>query len=430
MIVPLPPLDAYRADLAGAPGLDSFGADDGPWLLIAELLTRRARARRGRHAPPDALAALDGALMPMLSGEWGASPGDAGSAEGSEGDTAAVDAPADPAAADAALAAAALAVAEQVEAAGALNLAFSMLVALTDATPGASPRTHGLALAQRARIARKLGFLDAADALYGSAARFGRASGDGELVVRSMLGRGVLARLRGNYPETRVRFRRALRAAEQGGFAELASMAHHGLLIAAGVAGDVDTALQHGWAAWQLAGDDMERQADLLGTLAAAASDAGYDAAALRAYLGVAARSPMARRRLPALGGAAFSAARLGDRAQLEAITHELEHTLAREALPYERAQALTLLAEGWALVEPETRGEPYASRARTLAANGYHELMHRLETLAAQRSPEQRPTASPSAARRATRAVVRALEGLDLPIEQAVGVVGAGAAR
>jgi hypothetical protein len=424
MIVPLPPLDAYRADLAGAPGLDSFGADDGTWLLTAELLTRRARVRRGRRMPQDALAAIDGALTPLLHGEWAAQPGDAGS-----GGDAGPSAPTaeDPAAADAALAASALSVAERVEAAGALNLAFAMLVALADATPGASARTHGLVLAQRARIARKLGFLDAADALYGSAARAGRASGDADLVVRAMLGRGVLARIRGNYPDARVRFRRALRASERAGLASLASMAHHGLLIAASVAGDVDTALQHGWAAWQLAGDDVERQADLLATLAAAASDAGYDAAALRAYLGAAARSPMARLRLPALGGAALSAARVGDRGQLEAITRDLEHTLAREALPYERAQALTLLAEGWALAEPTTRGEPFASRARSLAVNGYHELLHQLDALATPARPAppdagRAPTLPTTAAPRATRVVVRALEALDLPSERAAG--------
>src|SRR3712207_4151325 len=51
MITPQAPLDAYRTDLAQAPGLQAFGPDDGLWLLAAELLDRWARAARAARRP-------------------------------------------------------------------------------------------------------------------------------------------------------------------------------------------------------------------------------------------------------------------------------------------------------------------------------------------------------------------------------------------
>jgi hypothetical protein len=185
-------------------------------------------------------------------------------------------------------------------------------------------------------------------------------------------------------------------------------------LIAAGVAGDFDTALKHGWAALQQAERVPARQAELLGTLAALSSDAGYDSAALRAYLAAARRSTVARVRLPALGGAAVSAARLGDARQLEVLTRAVEHELERESLPYERAQALALLAQAWATHAAETEGEPYRSRALALAeAHGFHELSHPGTAGGIPASRAAMPRAA-SSAPAATRTVLRALESLD----------------
>jgi len=386
MIVPLPPLDAYRADLASAPGVVTFSAKDGAWLLAAELLRRRATAVR--LDPAAEPASIDSLLHPLLPPvDPDTTPVAAGTAAADDRVTRAV-----------------LIAAEEMEEGGALQLAYTALAGLAWAAPHATPRSHGLALAQRARVARKLGDLDAAEFLYGEAARVGRRSADADLVVRAAIGKGVVARRRGNYPQARGYFRRALTAATRAGLPALAGLAHHGLLIAAATARDFDTALQHGWAALQLVGDEAG-QADLLVSLAAVSSDAGFEAAALRAYLRAAARSRATRLRLPALGGAAVSAARLGHAPLLARITRAVERELARADLPYERAQALTLLAQAWATHAPATAGEPYRSRALTLAdAGGFHELAHQG---AASSGPGVR-------VQRATRTVVRALEQLE----------------
>ena len=74
-------------------------------------------------------------------------------------------------------------------------------------------------------------FPPAAD-LYEMAGRIGGAFHIADLQVRADLGRGVVARMRGNYPEARARFRRALRRAERAGLRALTGIAHHGLMVA------------------------------------------------------------------------------------------------------------------------------------------------------------------------------------------------------
>lgn len=390
MLRPLPPPAAYRADLAQSAGATSLGCDDGRWLLAAELLARIAR-RDGASAALEVRARLAEAV----------------------GAAAWPDPQRDPVAADSALARDVGALAESMEEQGALQLAYSVLALCERAAPAAADRQHGMTLAQRARVARKLGDLEVADALYQDAARLGRAARDPAVIARATLGLGVVARVRGNYPVARTLFRKGLAIAERAGLVELQGMAHHGLLIAAGVAGDFDTALRHGWAAFRLAGDDAGRQAELLFNVAAASSDAGYDAAALQGYLAAAARLTAPRLRLPALAGAAVSAARLGDAERLAAITDDIGRELARDALPYERAQALALLAEAWAAVEPAGGGQPYRDRALALArAHAFHEIVHRTERLAPAATRVDRPSV-PRPVSRPTRRVIAALEAL-----------------
>jgi tetratricopeptide (TPR) repeat protein len=195
----------------------------------------------------------------------------------------------------------------------------------------------------------------------------------------------------------------------------LAGLAHHGLLIAASVADDTSTALVHGWRAFQLVGDDPGRQADLLGTLGAVGCAAGYYDAAVGAYLGAARRSTAARVRLPALAGAAVCAAHLGDLDRLDALTHAIERDLDRDVLPFERAQALALLADAWAARSNVSRARSYAERALAIAdPAGFHEIVAEAEDVlgaardGAPRRVDQRPVGAPA------REVLRVLEHLD----------------
>lgn len=390
MLAPLSPLEAYRADMRarGAASAATPG-DDGRWLLVAELVARLAESETGRTSP------LRAALAELLGVDW---PERERDAEG----------------ADAVIAGDLLAEAERMEEGGAPRLAYEVLALVVRATPAASGAVHGAVVAQRARVARKLGELDVADALYQDAARQGRRAGAPEVVARAALGRGVVARERGNYPAARTFFRRGLRMAERAGLPGLRGVAHHGLLIAAAKAGDFETALQHGWAAIELAGDDTARVAELLVNVAAVSSDAGADASALRGYLAAAARATAPRVRLPALAGAALSAARLGDAARVRALTEELGPALASEALPYERADALVLLAEAWATLAPANGGQPFARRARALAeVFGFHELAHRADEAGARAARARAASTAARALSRPTRRVLAALASL-----------------
>lgn len=409
MLRPRSPIDAYRTDLASARGLSSFGDDDGHWLLVAELLSRVAAVLRAPPEPrgegdrvlrADALLAdlfvAVGVLASRPSHETSGDAGDVGEIGGVIAGTTVTGHPTAPDASSGrsesprpsaqAVVHAVLPVASAMERSGALHLAYGALDALRAVAGDSRVRAPGvgLALAQQARVARKAGALDTARDLYDEAARLGRSLGDHDVVARAALGQAVVARRRGNYPASRERYRLALRVAARAGLRELVGLAHHGLLIAAGAAGDVATALRHGWMAYQWTSGAPERQADVLANLGAVSSAAGYYHAGLRAYLGAASRSPLSRVRLPAFGGAAVCAARLRDRAQLDAATKAVTAELTRTPLPYERSQALLLLAEAWADYEPSGAGEPYRAQARELAeAYGFHEFAIRAAALA-----------------------------------------------
>lgn len=417
LLRPSSPLEAYRTDVAASPRGGALGPDDVAWLLVAELLDRRARPGMADDpARRDALAAeLDAALRRAVPSsverdlprdDLTQPPAPAAEASGH----------AARAGWEGAVADVVLRLADVMEEAGALHLAYTTLWTLERAFPSLDRRRRALALAARARTARMAGASETAAGLYAAVARIGRATGDDDLVARSLLGRAVLARRRGNYPESRALYRRALRAAMRCGATELAGLAHHGLLIAASVAGDVSTALVHGWTAYELVGDDPSRQADLLGTLGAVGSAAGHYEAAIGAYLGAARRSPAARVRLPALAGAALCAAYLDDPGRLAAITRAVEGNLAHDALPFERAQALALLAQAWRTRGPgeaATRARGYAQQALEIARAGeYHELVLELEGTGA--IPPTAPAANSCRVQAPARQVLHVLAHLD----------------
>jgi tetratricopeptide (TPR) repeat protein len=381
--------------------------DDARWLIAADLLTRLAadgaevRTGRGRPARDtqtgDAGSAVRAALAQVIT------PGDASGDEPSP-------------IGGAGLPAQVVALADEMEARGALRLAWATLALVPQAFADVPTGTLGLALAQRARIARKVGDLEVASDLYADAARIGRATRDAALVARATVGRGVVARVRGNYPEARACFEAGARAAARAGLRDLEGHARHGLLVAAAAARDFDAALRHGWAALSLVAGDPVREAELLINLAAVSSDAGAPASAVHAYLAAADRAREARVRLPALGGAALAAAQAGDVGLLDRITRALRAELPIAGLPYEVAQANTLLARAWGEAarlgtSPTVAAQwsrEFAAAARDAATRfGFHELAHQIDELDASHglieSPAGRRAATPrpSSARR-----------------------------
>jgi len=430
----LPPLEAYRRDVERVAGRERFGDADGEWVVLAHTVWRlaavraarpertrpRAKAPRapvrggrssisaaGRDAPVAPPEALHGPGRPL--GETASSIADR------------ITAP-DPLSAG--LVAEVTTAAFQMESAGALLLAATVLASLRQAMTDAPPVVEGRVLTQWARVARQLGDFDIAADLYQDAGRLGAREGVAELQVRADLGLGELARMRGNYPGARERFRRALRQAEQAGLRQLTGFAHQLLLIAAAVAEDFDTALTHGWAAFAHAAGNPDREAEVLDNLGTLCLDMGHTEAALQAFRSAAARTSSHRMRIAAHAGMALAAARLGDRATLEQASATVERGLT-DSTPFDTAQRLFTLANAWATAaQPETAA---ALRRRGLdlaRAHGFAELMHRYEaTVAAPATPEAPAELAPEA-----RHVVRALAALNAPLVTAGAGGGSGA--
>ncbi|HJU89724.1 MAG TPA: hypothetical protein VJ672_10045 [Gemmatimonadaceae bacterium] len=405
MIVPLPALEAYRQDLAAAPGRASFGNADPLWLAVAQAIARLADLPHNERRP------LISGLADALAG-WSA---DADTDPTVDALPAALGACLDDDTDDRTIAVL-LRWAATVERAGALNLTYSALAALRQLIPATanSRRALGLILAQQGRIAREVGDVVTAADLYAQAEEAGHASGDAEVTVRAVLGQGVLAVIRGNYPDARTHFSRALGVAKAHGLQVHASAAHHGLLRAALAAGDLDAALRHGWDAFKHAAGDRHRQAELLTNLGEICLLIARPAAALRAYRTALRFTSLATIRLGALGGAVIAAARLGDRRALDELSAETEQTISRVAEPYEHAVTLVELAEAFAIFGDTGRRDAYRTRALQLAEErGFYEVVHRAESMPRGSTTTTEARRPPSLSDGAV-GVLRAIESLD----------------
>jgi tetratricopeptide (TPR) repeat protein len=402
------PLEAYRADLARHPGRRDFGSSDTLWLLVTHCLSRLSRTDElARNAIAEycvtAIAELVSDIDPKAEETRTTVAAVAklryglGDIEGREG-------------ADC-VSQAVREMADAMGDAGALSLAYCSLGHLRAALPAASPREQGLMLADQARVARLIGDLEGAEELYEMASEIGRRFGKADVEVRATLGRGVIARVRGNYPKARSLFETGLRKATAAGLDELAAAGHQGLLIAAAAAGDVDTALVHGWAAYELAATDASRQAEMLFNLGHLCLLAGYPTAALRGFLASMRRARGMRSRLPALGSAAEAAARLGDAALVSRIATLVTEAASHASLPYETSQAFRSLSVACGVLGNATEAESWRLRARELAKRGgFFEVVHATERQATPMAdaPPRRELTQPS------RLVVASMESLD----------------
>ena len=411
------PLEAYRADLSRNPNRTDFGRSDTVWLLVAHCLHRLSRAQgEARRSIAENCALAIGDLASTVSPD---SPDEAEMirqlARIRSGlpliDTTA-------GAAD--VVSAARVLADQMAEAGALWLAYSALGHVRVSAAAAPVRELGMAMADQAWVARSLGDLDSADELYEGVSAVGEQYGEAELTSRALLGLGVNARVRGNYPKARRSFQEGLALATQAGYSELQSVAHSGLLIAAITAGDSDTALVHGWAAYELARGNADREAELLINLSHVSMVAGYPEAALRGFMASLQRSTGARFRLPSLGGAAVASARVGNRELVTTIARAAEDSLLVGALPFESAGMLRSLSEAFDSVGDAARAEDYRLRARALARkNGFFEIVLATE-------PKETPAAGkPAASRRdltrESMSVIESLEAMESEVDAAL---------
>lgn len=403
------PLEAYRADLSRHPNRMDFGRSDTVWLLVAHCLHRLSRAQGDARrsiaencasaigdlastVAPD--TAEEAAMIQQLARLRHALPLMSAQRAAAE------------------VVGSARILADQMGEAGAFWLAFSTLGHVRLAASAAPQRDLGLAMADQAWVARSLGDMDSADELYDGVATIGQRHDEAELQARAMLGKGVTARVRGNYPKARRHLVDGLQRAERAGLTDLAAVGHQGLLIAAATAGDHPTALVHGWAAYELAAGSPDRQAEILINLAQVSLLAGQPKAARSGFLASMSRTEQLRFKLPCIGGAAVASAALGDPTMLLTLARLGEESMSAATLPFESASVLKSLFDAYRLVDDDARAEEYRLRARTLARkNGYFEIV--LATDSAEAAPvKSRPATAPLSDE--SMSVIQSLESLE----------------
>jgi tetratricopeptide (TPR) repeat protein len=359
-------LDAYRADLSNA-GRSEFSDSDATWLAFGTLLQRAA------SLPGDDRAAyLQTAAARIADSIEGNGPlRDALAMLGSNGYP------------PGALCDAVGLLAGEAEDAGAFALATAMLDFARILVGLGEVLLQGRLLAQQARILRKIGEVELARDLFDEVGDMGRTHGDAELVARSHLGKAVLARVRGNYPEAREEFDAVL--AVRGSSPELRELqvhAHHGLLIVSAIAQDFDRALRHG--AMAVAGAAREaHRIELQQNLAAICYDVGQYRAALNAYLQVLAADPALRVRIGCFGGAAVAASRLGEAGVINALAKAVGPLLIQRGHEFELADMTREFADAYAYLGDVERSAAYREEALERARRGkFFEIVHRVDAL------------------------------------------------
>lgn len=369
------PLEAYRTDLERNAGQEDFGPSDTLWLLVAHCLGRVTRAQvdlrqdlatlcskalREFSAPQTALG--DQIALNLEFVYFGLSHIE--SPDGADS-----------------LARGIRGFASQMCDAGAFSTAYTTVALARQIVTAASDREQGLLAADQARIARQLGDFEAAEDLYRTGEEIATRANDLALASRVSTGRGTLARMKGNYPTARTLFEKALDLAEKSGVDDVKFIAHQGLTITSAVAADLNSALKHGWAAFEHSGGDVNRQSEALSNLSQLSLLAGYPRAALSGFSAALSRSHALRMRLPQLGGAAVSAGRCGDVSALSRLAAEIDKLTELSALPYENAQAFLNLAQGFAAVGDVRSANKYREHTRRIAkTRGFFELMHAIQ--------------------------------------------------
>lgn len=379
MLVPEAPLDAYRSDLARNKTREDFGGGDTVWLLTAHCLSRLNRASF------EDLDLLGTQCASALRDFTDPSAGGASLGEEELGDLRLVvdgfGRVRERAGAEV-LARGIRGMAHRMAEAGALSMAYTALDLGRRVADRAPDRERGLLAAEQGLVARLLGDLEAAEELYKQVEAVGDRSGDFVVLARAFLGRGVLDRVRGNYPRSRIYFERGLELAESVQATDLVRSANQGLTICHAIARNFDKALQHAWKTYELSGGVEKAEVEALTNLSQLSLDSGYPGAAMRGFAAVVGRSPSAHVALSALGGVSLAAAHVGDRAVLERAAAEIDARALLSALPYENAQAFVHLAAAFAIVEDTERSESYRQRAHQLAkARGFFEILHKTDS-------------------------------------------------
>jgi tetratricopeptide (TPR) repeat protein len=272
-----------------------------------------------------------------------------------------------------------------MEHAGALHLGSALLEALSVADRSLSVLELGRIRALLARLTWKLGDLDRSQMMYMRVARLGRSKNEPELIARAANGLAAIMQLRGDDVSAKRWATKGARLARRYELPHIARTAHHGLMVIAAKARDFDAALVHGWAAYELSVGNPAAMDELLNNLGQVLLDVGHPEIARIAFVSVLSRTQPVRVGLPALGGLAGAAARIGDRETLVWATSEVLRHSEEASHPYQIADALTECAAALHLAGDATQAAQCSASALRLAGRfGYRDVEVRAAALMA----------------------------------------------
>ena len=365
MQAPVLPLSAYRADLSQSRGRVRLTQSDDDLIALGTLLSRCQQVRRHEGGADVALRLRRDcvAIAQRILRREARIPQPSSVV--------------DPCAAPAAVAML-RDVADVAEDGEALRIADALLVlAFKEYGAEAGKLEQGRLLAQRARIARKRGDRESANAMYDEVRLWG--GGISELRARADIGQAMLARERGNLPAMRRLFASALEQAQSSGSGEVVAKAHHGLMLAAAAAGQFGEAVLHAWAAFRGVQGDRVREGEALLNVAQAVLDLGHPVIALHTFVAALSRSLPKRMELPALGGAAQAAAAIGETGILHRLVARAQ-LLVVDDLGYDAVAAIAEVATALAVVHDPAAASWRVAALDAAKKSGFHEIVFRLE--------------------------------------------------
>ena len=315
-------LTAYRRDLERTPDVVRFGDDDARWLRTALYLERLTAPATGRVCRSSPLAAHH-ALQPKRL----------------------------------------LALAERMESAGALTLAYTTLAAARRVWDSVDPASAGVAIFRQARICRTSGATPAAENFYTYLFSFATRHRLPELRGRALVGRGIIRTLEGDPAAGRRWFVKARAVA--GGNPVAIGVSHHAEMVAALAEGDHSQALVSGWKALATGALASHDEAGVMINLASIALQAGHPLAAMRAVHGGLHKSVHPRIRLLAYSKGALAAAQLGRKTMVEKFAARLVATVATVNFPIDELESRSELAVAFAHVGETAKARRLARSVR-----------------------------------------------------------------
>jgi tetratricopeptide (TPR) repeat protein len=276
-----------------------------------------------------------------------------------------------------------LLLADDAHEADAFQTALALLTALDRADPELQPVHRGRVLARRARTIARLGRLDDARDHFRAVGRLGREAGSVELRARALLGLGSIAQMRGNYPALESLNRRSLRLARSGGFGYIERYSRLGLMVAAIMRHDFESAVIQGWTVYRASIGQPFEEGEILQTFGQLMLVARCFAEARAAFSAVVALPLPGRIIIPTLGGLAIAAAETDRPETVTWVADQLSALVAVEAPRYILSLALLECSIAMARIGRRASSDALRAQATAIAEeHGFHEVTVRAAEL------------------------------------------------